>query len=60
MRHPSDGEAWSHFDTTFPEFAKEPRNVRLGLASNDFNPFGTMSLSNSMWPVLLIPYNMPP
>ena len=59
MRHPSDGEAWLHFDATFPEFAKEPRNVRLWLASDGFNPFGTMSLSYSMWLVLLIPYNMP-
>ena len=27
--HPSDGEAWKHFDETFPDFAVEPRNVRL-------------------------------
>lgn len=25
--HPSDGEAWKHFDTTYPEFASEGRNV---------------------------------
>ena len=48
MRHPSDGEAWSHFDATFPEFAKESRNVQLGLGSDGFNQFGTMSLSSSM------------
>ena len=60
MRHPSDREAWSYFDATFPEFTKEPRNVRLGLASDGFNLFGTMSLSYSMWPVLPIPYNIPP
>ena len=60
MRHPSDGEAWKHFDKTYPDFADEPRNVRLGLASDGFNPFGTMSVSYSMWPVVLIPYNMPP
>ncbi|KAK1427928.1 hypothetical protein QVD17_16680 [Tagetes erecta] len=44
----------------FSDFAKDPRNVRLGLASDGFNPFGAMSLSYSMWPVVLIPYNMPP
>ncbi|KAL6312664.1 hypothetical protein AAG906_018929 [Vitis piasezkii] len=38
----------------------EPRNVRLGLASDGFNPFGNMSISYSMWPVVLIPYNLPP
>ena len=60
MRHPSDGEAWSHFDATFPEFAKESRNVQLGLGSDGFNPFGTISLLYTMWPMLLIPYNIPP
>ncbi|CAL8999837.1 unnamed protein product, partial [Prunus brigantina] len=40
MRHPADGEAWKAFDRTFPEFAAEPRNVRLGLATDGFNPYG--------------------
>ena len=44
----------------FPEFAAEIRNVRLGLASDGFNPFGTMSISHSSWPVILMPYNLPP
>lgn len=60
LRHPADGKAWKHFDTMFPDFAKDPRNVRLGLASDGFNPFGTMSLSYSMWPVVLVNYNTPP
>ncbi|XP_071739703.1 uncharacterized protein [Rutidosis leptorrhynchoides] len=42
------------------ESAKEPRNVRLGLASDGFNPFGNMSVSHSTWPVVLISYNLPP
>ncbi|CAL9021492.1 unnamed protein product, partial [Prunus brigantina] len=33
-----DGEAWKEFDRTFPEFAADPRNVRLGLATDGFNP----------------------
>ena len=48
------------FDKAHPEFAKEPRNVRLGLAANGFNPFGNMNLSYSMWPVVLVNYNLPP
>ncbi|XP_019236736.1 PREDICTED: uncharacterized protein LOC109216969 [Nicotiana attenuata] len=28
--HPSDGEAWKHFDRVFPEFASEPRNISRG------------------------------
>ncbi|KAA0045280.1 uncharacterized protein E6C27_scaffold316G00330 [Cucumis melo var. makuwa] len=40
LRHPVDAEGWKHFDTKFAEFASDPRNNRLGLASNGFNPFG--------------------
>ncbi|GJX15088.1 F-box domain containing protein [Tanacetum coccineum] len=43
MQHPVDGGAWKKFDTKYPDFAKEPRNVRLGLAADGFNPFGNMS-----------------
>ncbi|KAL6315671.1 hypothetical protein AAG906_005759 [Vitis piasezkii] len=60
MRHPADSLAWKNFDNVHPSFALEPRNVRLGLASDGFNPFGNMSISYSMWPVVLIPYNLPP
>ncbi|GJX25423.1 putative reverse transcriptase domain, aspartic peptidase domain protein [Tanacetum coccineum] len=52
MQHPVDGRAWKNFDTKYPNFAKEPRNVRLGLATDDFNPFGNLSQAYSMWPVL--------
>ena len=48
LRHPVDGKAWKDFDSNFPDFANEPRNVRLGLAADGFNPFGNMSLSYSM------------
>lgn len=37
--HPSDGEAWKHFDQVYPGFASEPRNVRLGLCADGFTPF---------------------
>jgi hypothetical protein len=58
--HPADGEAWKHIDREFPHFASEVRNVRLGLSSDGFNPFGNMSLQYSVWPVILVPYNLPP
>ncbi|TYK11066.1 uncharacterized protein E5676_scaffold73G00520 [Cucumis melo var. makuwa] len=41
LRHPADAEGWKHFDSEFPDFASDPRNVRLGLASDGFNPFET-------------------
>lgn len=50
--HPADGDEWKEFDIQHPEFALEPRNVRLGIAVDGFNPFGNMdnfnkSLDNS-------------
>ncbi|KAL0546349.1 hypothetical protein IC582_016257 [Cucumis melo] len=52
LRHPANAEGWKHFDSEFPDFASDPRNVHLGLALDGFNPFGQMSTSHSMWPVL--------
>ncbi|XP_062079202.1 uncharacterized protein LOC133783534 [Humulus lupulus] len=60
MRHPVDGLAWKDFDAKHPDFSSEPRNVRLGLAADGFNPFGNMSQAYSMWPVVLANYNLPP
>nr|XP_027087916.1 uncharacterized protein LOC113709365 isoform X2 [Coffea arabica] len=60
MRHPADSEAWKDFDRLHPDFAVDPRNVRLGLATDGFNPFGTMSSAYSIWPIYLVPYNLPP
>ncbi|XP_060969476.1 uncharacterized protein LOC133036762 [Cannabis sativa] len=48
------------FDLKHKDFAADPRNVRLGLASDGMNPFKTLSVSHSTWPVILIPYNLPP
>nr|XP_011462058.1 PREDICTED: uncharacterized protein LOC105350814 [Fragaria vesca subsp. vesca] len=45
LRHPADGEAWKSFDRSFPDFAADIRNVRLGLATDGFNPTGNMNLS---------------
>ncbi|KAL5555616.1 hypothetical protein UlMin_037852 [Ulmus minor] len=60
MRHPVDGRAWKDFDRKHTEFADDVRNVRLGLAADGFNPFNNMSISYSMWPVVLTTYNLPP
>ncbi|XP_039851410.1 uncharacterized protein LOC120709835 [Panicum virgatum] len=60
MRHPADGEAWKDFDETFKSFADDPRSLRLGIATDGFNPFGQMSNSYSIWPVIVVPYNFPP
>ncbi|XP_058741920.1 uncharacterized protein LOC131614337 [Vicia villosa] len=60
LRHPADSLAWKEFDARYPTFSSDPRNVRLGVASDGFNPFKTMSITHSTWPVIIIPYNLPP
>ena len=60
MRHPADSEEWKEFDLQHPNFALEPYNLRLGLDTDEFNPFGNMNNNYSMWHVILILYNLPP
>jgi len=60
LRHPSDGEAWKHFDRVHADFAIDPQNVRLGLCTNGFNPYIQASSSPySCWPIIVTPYNLP-
>jgi hypothetical protein len=60
MRHPADSPAWKHVDDKYKWFSDDPRNVRLALASDGFNPFGMISTTYTTWPVIIIPYNLPP
>ena len=60
MVHPSDGEAWKHFNSVHPHFSAESRNVRLGLCTDGFNPFESFAAPYSCWPIILTVYNLPP
>ena len=60
VRHSADCSQWKKIDGLYPNFGKEPRNLRLGLASDGMNPYGTLSTQHSSWPVLLVIYNLPP
>jgi len=60
MCHPADSKTWKHLDRKYKWFADEARNIRLGLASDGFNPFGMQNITYTIWPVILIPYNLPP
>lgn len=60
MSHAADGEAWKDFDRKYRTFAEDARNMRLAIATDGFNPFGKVSNSYSMWPVLVMPLNLPP
>jgi hypothetical protein len=59
MVHPSDSEAWKHFNSVHPHFSVESRNVRLELCTNGFNPFGPYVAPYSYWLVILMVYNLP-
>jgi hypothetical protein len=47
MVHPSDGEARKVFDKFDVDFVGDARNVHLGLATDDFDPFSTNFASYS-------------
>jgi hypothetical protein len=60
LRHPSNGKHWKDFDTKFPKFGEEARNVRFTLSMDEMNPFGDLNSSHNTWLVILTIYNLPP
>ncbi|XP_028095771.1 uncharacterized protein LOC114295665 [Camellia sinensis] len=60
MRHPVDSCSWDLVNNKWPLFSSDPRNLRLGLAADGFNPFRNLSSTYSCWPVMLVAYNLPP
>jgi hypothetical protein len=60
LRHPANSPAWMRFDDKFPQIKLDSRNIRFGLATDGFNPYGMLSSKYSCWPVVLVIYNLPP
>ena len=60
MCHSSNSEIWLTFNACHPNLARETRNVRLGLCTDGFNPFGSSRQQYSCWLVILTPYKPPP
>ena len=61
MRGAVDSHQWKFVDWKYRlEFSQEPRNLRLGLATDGVNPFSIKRSSWSTWPVLILNYNLPP
>ncbi|KAI5343041.1 hypothetical protein L3X38_010917 [Prunus dulcis] len=60
MSHPANSPSWKLLDDKWPEFGNEPRNLRLALSSDGFNPHSSLSSRYSCWPVILVTYNLPP
>lgn len=61
MRYVADSKQWKIIDEEFErEFAFDDRNLWLGLATNEINPFSEKKSTWSTWPVLILDYNLPP
>lgn len=46
MKSVVDGEQWKHIDKTYPDFARIPTNLRLGLVGDGVNPYGNQSIQH--------------
>ena len=61
MVHPSDGDAWTHFDGIHHGKAEEAQNVRVALATDGFNPYaGLLRPRTLVGHFFVIPLNLPP
>ena len=59
LRHPDDSPQWKAIDHLSLDFGGDPRNLRLGLALDGMNPFGSLSTNHSSWHALLMIYKLP-
>jgi len=59
LRHLADSSQLKNIDHLYPDFYKEVRNLRLGLATDGMNPYGSLSTQHCSWSVLLVIYNFP-
>jgi hypothetical protein len=60
MSHLANVETWHALHHFYPEFARDPRSVRLGLSMDGFQPYSSDSTAYSCWPGFVILYNLPP
>nr|KAJ0197822.1 hypothetical protein LSAT_V11C700374150 [Lactuca sativa] len=59
FRHPTDSPALFAIEDKFPDFAIEPRNMRLGILDDGVDVHGGNG-NHSTWPILSVIYNLPP
>jgi len=58
LLHAADSPQWKKIDSLYLEFRRDPRNLRLGLATDGMNPYDNLSNKHSSWLVLIIIYNL--
>ncbi|XP_048596423.1 uncharacterized protein LOC125578149 [Brassica napus] len=51
---------WHYTNATEDDFAAEPRNLQLGISTNEMNPFSMQNTNHITWTVLLVNYKTPP
>ncbi|GJQ99368.1 putative transposon, En/Spm-like protein [Tanacetum coccineum] len=56
---PADSQAWRIIDEKFPEIAKDPRNLRLGISADGVD-VNSRTRHHSVWIILSVIYNLPP
>ena len=47
LHHPANSSQWKKIDRLYLDFEKEPRNLRLRLATHGINPYGSLSTQHS-------------
>ena len=60
MAHLVDTDAWMALDAFDSSFARDARNVHIGLVTYELSPFNVIVTSYSCWLVFSILYNLPP
>ena len=60
LRSVIDGDAMKEIQAKYPRFLENPNNLVLAGSSDGFSPWRTTKKAYSMWPVLLVNYNIPP
>jgi hypothetical protein len=59
IRHHVDATQWRNSDLQNPEFAIDPRNIRITTSTDGMDPFLNSS-THSTWPFVLTILNLPP
>lgn len=59
LRHPTYASQWRNVDRKYSWFGDEPRNIRLGMSTDEINIFSNTSNIHSTCLVLVYIYNLP-
>jgi hypothetical protein len=59
IRHPANATQWRNIDSQNPEFAINPRNIRIIMSTDGMNSFINSS-THSTWSIVLMILKLPP